>query len=102
SKYATDLAAVGILALSLAAMVVRAAPEPALPAPDDVNQLRDRLARAELLGGLTPVEGLGVVVTLRNSPRPLPKGSDPSNLLIHDQDVNAVLNALRAAGAEAL
>lgn len=61
-----------------------------------------RLARAELLAGLTPVEGPGLTVTLRNSPRKPPRGLDKSNLLLHDRDVNAVLNALRAAGAEAL
>jgi uncharacterized protein YlxW (UPF0749 family) len=63
---------------------------------------QSRLARAELLAGLTPVEGPGLVVTLRDSPRQAPRGVDRKNLLLHDTDVNAVLNALRAGGAEAL
>jgi uncharacterized protein YlxW (UPF0749 family) len=66
------------------------------------TSLADRLARAELLAGLTPVEGPGLVVTLRNSPRKPSRGVDRSSLMIHEQDVSAVLNALRAAGAEAI
>lgn len=75
-------------------------PSDATPAPSP--EAEARLARAELLAGLVPVEGPGLTVTLRNSPRKPPKGLDKSNLLLHDRDVNAVLNALRAAGAEAL
>jgi hypothetical protein len=50
---------------------------------------------------LTDVEGSGLVVHLRHSPRVL-KGVDRATLKINDQDVNAVLNALRLGGAEAL
>jgi uncharacterized protein YlxW (UPF0749 family) len=64
-------------------------------------QLEERIRKAELLAGLTPVEGPGLRVALRHSPRAVP-GVDRENLLLHDQDVNAVLNALRVAGAEAL
>jgi len=60
-----------------------------------------RLQRAELLAGLTDVEGAGLVVHLRHSPRML-RGVDRSTLEVHDQDVNAVLNALRLGGAEAM
>lgn len=71
------------------------------PAPMRSQELLDRLARAELLAGITEVTGPGLIVTLRHSPRPL-KGVDPEALLIRDQDLNGVLNALRVAGAEAL
>ncbi len=66
------------------------------------DTLDERLARAELLAGLTPVEGPGVLVTLRNSPRTAPSGVDKNSLLIHEQDVTGILNALRAGGSEAL
>lgn len=78
------------------------APATPLRAEEGSAALRERLARAELLAGLTTVEGPGVTVTLRHSPKPVPKGADRSGFMLHDQDVNAVLNALRAAGAEAL
>src|SRR6266542_2288978 len=81
-----------LLAVLWAASAVRAAEAP----------LQDRLARAELLAGLTAVEGPGLVVTLHDSARRAPRGVDKKNLLIRDSDVNAVLNGLRAAGAEAL
>jgi hypothetical protein len=63
--------------------------------------LLDRLARAELLAGLTEVQGPGLVVTLRNCPRAI-QGADPTLLRIQDRELNAVLNALRVGGAEAL
>ena len=64
------------------------------------QELTERLRRAELLAGLTEVSGVGLIVTLRHCPREL-KGVDPTTLEIHDQDVNAILNALRIGGAEA-
>jgi len=73
-----------------------------LRAEESPQALRERLARAELLAGLTAVEGPGLSITLRHSARAVPKGADRGSFRVHDQDVNAVLNALRAAGAEAL
>lgn len=66
------------------------------------DTLDERVARAELLAGLTAVEGPGVLVTLRNSPRTAPSGVDKNSLLIHEQDVTGILNALRVGGSEAL
>jgi len=89
-----------------AAPLANRAPE-AAPAPS--AELQDRLARAELLAGITDVSGPGLLVTLRHSPFSVkqvdPKRQKkviPDNLLIHDYDLSAVLNELRAAGAEAL
>ena len=90
-----------------AAPAVKRTTKPKQPAPVaapvsvTTQELLDRLARAELLAGLTEVTGPGLVVTLRHCPRVI-KGADPASLRIQDQDLNAVLSALRAAGAEAL
>ena len=62
----------------------------------------DRLLRAELLAGLTPVSGPGLSTVLRHSPRKAPPGVDPGTLRLQERDINAVLSALRAAGAEAM
>lgn len=70
--------------------------------PDAADSLQERLARAELMAGLAPLEGPGLVVVLRHCPRTGLTGVDKQNLLIHDEDINGVLNALRVAGAEAL
>jgi len=63
------------------------------------------LSNARFLAGLTPVQGPGVVVTLNDSKKTLP-GKMPPGIaapsLIHDSDINAVINELRAAGAEAI
>ncbi len=64
-------------------------------------------ARAEPLveaAGLAPVEGPGVAVTLDDAPRdkPVPAGVKPDDIVVHQQDVQAVVNALWAGGAEAM
>ncbi len=67
----------------------------------------DTLNQAQFLAGLTPVQGPGVVVTLRDSKKPfpysagMPAGMAPPNI-IHDSDINQVVNELKAAGAEAI
>ena len=61
------------------------------------------LGQAKLLAGLTPVQGPGVIVTLNDSKKPLPRlpaGITPN--IIHDTDINQVVNELKAAGAEAI
>jgi len=56
--------------------------------------------------GLTPVRGPGVVVTLDDAPRPADgeeaASDNPDDLVVHQQDVQSVLNALWAGGAEAV
>lgn len=65
--------------------------------------LRAELARERLAAGLVAVRGEGVIVRLDDSTlRALPPHEDPSNYLIHDYDVRDVVNALWAAGAEAV
>lgn len=55
------------------------------------------------LAGLTPVEGPGLRVTLDDSDLDEPpSGSGVNDLVIHSQDVQAVVNALWRAGAEAV
>lgn len=56
--------------------------------------------------GLTGLRGPGVVVTLDDAPRgadgSLPAGASPDDVVVHQQDVQAVVNALWAGGAEAM
>lgn len=67
------------------------------------------LARsAQLAGeaGLQPVHGPGLVVTLTDAQRDangqFPRDASPDDLVVHQQDVQAVLNALWSGGAEAV
>lgn len=63
----------------------------------------DRLA-AE--AGLTPLRGPGLVVTLNDAQRDaegrFPRDASPDDLVVHQQDIDAVLNALWSAGAEGI
>ncbi|PTR25686.1 uncharacterized protein YlxW (UPF0749 family) [Rhodococcus sp. OK519] len=56
--------------------------------------------------GLTELSGPGVVVTLTDAPRDAdgkyPAGASPDDLVVHQQDVQSVLNALWTGGAEAI
>jgi len=54
--------------------------------------------------GRIPVTGPGLVVTLDDAPAdaPVPPGVHPDDLVVHQQDIEAVINALWAGGAEAM
>jgi len=53
--------------------------------------------------GLTPVSGPGVTVTLDDAPSSVAaNGIEPDLLVVHQQDIQAVVNALWAGGAEAM
>ena len=63
---------------------------------------------AELAGdaGLDPVHGPGLIVTLNDAQRDtngrFPRDASPDDLVVHQQDIQAVLNAMWSAGAEAI
>lgn len=64
-------------------------------------------AAAELApgAGFVPVEGSGVVVTLDDAPGDAAtraRADSPDDLIVHQQDVQAVVNALWLAGAEGI
>jgi len=68
--------------------------------------LDQQVQKAELLAGLTPLEGPGVQITLRDSAKgPQNFGgilTYTSDQIIHDLDVLKVVNELYATGAEAI
>ena len=63
---------------------------------------------AELAGDadMNPVHGPGLVVTLDDAQRDangrFPRDASPDDLVVHQQDIQAVLNALWSVGAEAI
>jgi uncharacterized protein YlxW (UPF0749 family) len=65
-----------------------------------------QLQEIKMLAGLTPVHGPGLIITLHDSKQKVPPGMAEADFrtqaIIHDQDLNAILNELKAAGAEAL
>lgn len=68
--------------------------------------LNDQTTAAEAAAGLTPVHGPAVKVTLTDAPLgadgQLPAGARPDDVIIHQSDVQGVVNAMWAAGADAV
>lgn len=67
--------------------------------------LNEDLQKAKILAGLTEVHGPGLQVTLMDSKKQthsLRSSMEAANALIHDTDVQAVLNELGQSGAEAI
>lgn len=61
-----------------------------------LNELREATA-------LTPVTGPGVRVSLDDVPEDeIPEDADTANYIVHQQDLEAVMNAMWAGGAEAM
>ena len=59
----------------------------------------------EVAAGLVPIEGPAVTVSIDDAPRREGRpalSDDPDDLVVHEQDVQAVVNALWAGGAEAM
>jgi uncharacterized protein YlxW (UPF0749 family) len=62
--------------------------------------LREEIRQLSLSGGGAPVEGPGVVVTLDDSSAARSPTGDPNDLVVHEADIQTVVNALWSAGAE--
>jgi uncharacterized protein YlxW (UPF0749 family) len=73
---------------------------------DRVGQAADRIAELAKAVGLGAVRGPALIVTLDDAPRSardkLPEGTSPDDLVVHQQDLQGVINALWAGGAEAM
>ena len=65
--------------------------------------MRSDLARAQILAGVTPLEGSGVTVTVSDSTIPTSEMSgNVEEYIIHDGDLRMILTELYGAGAEAV
>jgi uncharacterized protein YlxW (UPF0749 family) len=78
------------------------------PAANDseVAALSAKVAPLAAVAGLTPMRGPGLVVTLTDAQRDangqFPRDAAVDDLVVHQQDIQAVLNALWSGGAEAV
>jgi uncharacterized protein YlxW (UPF0749 family) len=69
----------------------------------DLDEVRKRVDELEPDTGLTDVHGPGLRVTLTDAPRNgRDPDIDPNFLVVHQQDIQAYVNALWAGGAEAI
>jgi uncharacterized protein YlxW (UPF0749 family) len=69
-----------------------------------INALQSRLDRLGAPAGLQGLTGPGLEVILNDAPHgePTPPNTDPNLLLVHQQDIQAVANALWSGGAEGI
>ena len=68
-----------------------------------VTAARAAGAAVAAAAGATPVSGGGLTVVLDDAPRTaLPASSNPDDLVVHQQDVQSVVNALWAGGADGM
>lgn len=67
-----------------------------------LGDIEDALKQQRALAGLTRLTGPGLTVLLDDSAMTAPAGAAASDYIIHDTDVRDVVNALWAAGAEAI
>ena len=71
---------------------------------DDVRRYQDQVQALEAPAGLTKRTGPGVVVTLSDAPDEVVDAAtgDKNLLVVHQQDIQAVVNAMWEGGAEAV
>ena len=71
---------------------------------DQVAQLRDKAKALEGPAGLVEQTGPGVTVVLTDAPADIAESSqqDPNRLVVHQQDIQAVVNAFWKGGASAV
>lgn len=72
---------------------------------DDSGHLAAQARALATAAGLTPVQGPGVTVRLDDAPVPpdgIPDGYGGDDFVVHQQDVQGVVNALLAGGADAV
>lgn len=83
---------------------VQALTDQAASRDGDVAAARDAAQAGELSAGLGALTGPGVQITLDDAPRrpdgSLPLDARPDDVVIHQSDVQAVVNAVWAAGAD--
>jgi len=75
----------------------------------EVEQLQAQVDQLRRPAGFTPVTGPGLTVTLSDAPKSAidaarlePDGVSPDELIVHQQDIQAVVNALWIGGAQAM
>jgi uncharacterized protein YlxW (UPF0749 family) len=65
-----------------------------------------QISQLEQVTGLSPVTGSALRIALDDAPRvpgsPLPEGVSPDDLVVHQQDVQSVVNAMWRGGATAV
>ncbi len=66
------------------------------------KQMKTDLENFMIASGAMKVKGAGVEIVIDDGTRELFLGEDINNLLVHDSDINMIINELKRCGAEAI
>jgi uncharacterized protein YlxW (UPF0749 family) len=88
--------------LSKARATIEEFEEAASKGIDESTTLRKQLLNVRQEAGFTDVKGPGIIVELNDSPLKPKDGEDPNFYIVHDIDLQALVNELWASGAEAI
>ena len=71
---------------------------------DLTTNLKEQLKRYEMLAGKADIKGKGIIVTLRDNTDDVKNNDDRNTMLslVHDVDIQNLVNELSSAGAEAI
>lgn len=69
---------------------------------DEIGGLRAEAKRLAFAAGAAPLRGPGITVVLEDSSASRSATGNPNDLIVHERDIQTVVNALWAAGAEAV
>ena len=64
--------------------------------------LQQELQIYSMYGGLAPVQGAGIILTVNDIPGNSEPGENPNNRIVHDLELLLLINELKASGAEAI
>ena len=67
-----------------------------------IQGVRERVQELAMQGGTAGLQGPGITVTLDDSSAARSPTGDPNDLIVHERDIQTVVNALWSAGAEAV
>lgn len=69
---------------------------------DVIDIVSEEIENAKFLAGLKDVQGSGIIVVISDSEADVELGDNINDLLVHDLDVQRLVNDLKVAGAEAI
>ncbi len=69
---------------------------------DIEGAIRGQIDEIKTISGLKDLKGQGVIVIINDGERELNDFEDPNNVLVHNMDVQTLVDDLRYAGAEAI
>lgn len=69
---------------------------------ETLQEKEEQIQTGNKIIGLAEVKGPGVRITLKDNKKDIKNALNPSDLVVHDEDILSVINELKNAGAEAI